>query len=67
MPLHTYVDAITGEIVTKEMAGQELQEYLASETEHYELLAQEAIIEERRKTLLDRLGITEDEARLLLS
>jgi len=66
MPLHTYIDAVTGETNTVEITGDELKAYLKSETEHNELLAKEAIIEERKQALLAKLGITEDEARLLL-
>jgi hypothetical protein len=66
MPLHTYIDAVTGQTTTVEMTGDELKAYLQSEAEHNELLAKEAIIEERRQALLVKLGITEDEAQLLL-
>lgn len=67
MPLHTYIDVITGETSTVEMTGDELAKHLASEAEHNELLAREAVVEEQRKALLTKLGITDDEAKLLLS
>lgn len=67
MPLHTYVNALTGETTTVEMTGDELAAYLASEKEHNKLLAKEAIEAAKRTALLEKLGITEDEAKLLLS
>jgi len=66
MPLHTYVNAITGETTTVEMTGDELAAYLASEKEHGELLAKEALIEQKKQALLEKLGITAGEAALLL-
>jgi hypothetical protein len=67
MPLHTYINAITGETSTVEMTGDELAEYLASQVEDNELLAKEAVKEQQRQAILDRLGITKEEASLLLS
>jgi hypothetical protein len=67
MPLHTYIDAITGQTTTVEIIGDELAAYLASEKKHNELLAKEAIEAAKRSALLEKLGITEDEAKLLLS
>lgn len=66
MPIHTYIDAITGESKTEEMKGDELAIYRKREQEHLELLAKEAEQSAAKKQLLDRLGITEEEARLLL-
>ena len=67
MPIHVYIDAVTNERKEIEMTGEELERYLASEAEHNELLAKEALIHKKRLEILDRLGITEDEAKLLLS
>jgi len=67
MPIHTYIDALTGETSAVEMTGDELARYIASENEHNQLLAKEAVIEQKRQALLEKLGITADEAALLLS
>lgn len=57
----------TGEIITREMTAQELAQYEADK-EANELLKAEAEAKAAQKAaMLDRLGITADEAKLLLS
>jgi predicted GIY-YIG superfamily endonuclease len=57
----------TGEIITREMNAQELAQYEADK-EANELLKAEAEAKAAQKAaMLDRLGITADEAKLLLS
>lgn len=67
MPIHVYINAETNERTEVEMTGEELTQYLASEAAHNKLLEEEAKIEQKRQAILDRLGLTADEARLLLS
>ena len=65
-PLTTIVNAETGETETREMNDAEFEAYQAVQTE----LADEATAKEKAKidkeALLARLGITEEEAALLL-
>lgn len=60
------VNAETGEVIDREMTSEEIAEKKAIDL----VIAQEqaVILEaaEKRQALLDKLGITEDEARLLL-
>jgi hypothetical protein len=57
----------TGEIITREMNAKELAQYEADK-EANELLKAEAEAKAAQKAaMLDRLGITADEAKLLLS
>jgi hypothetical protein len=56
-----------GSIVTREMTDEEFEQVLADEAFYNEL--KESIEEKKnqRIALLDKLGITEEEAKLLLS
>lgn len=66
-PTVTFHNTATGEIETREMNAAELVEHTAMK-ERYEKLAIEAQEKaEAKAALLDKLGITEDEAKLLLS
>ena len=57
----------TGEIITREMTAQELAQYEADK-ETNELLKAEAEAKAAQKAaMLDRLGITAEEAALLLA
>ena len=57
----------TGEIITREMNAEELAQYEADKKAN-ELLKAEAAAEAAAKAaILDRLGITEAEAKLLLA
>lgn len=57
----------TGEIETREMNDDELAQYEADQTA--EIARQEAIAAKaaEKAALLERLGLTQDEAKLLLS
>ena len=58
--------ANSGEVITS--ADISLEEILAAETTiQNEIEAKEAEAEAKRRALLDKLGITEEEAKLLLS
>lgn len=66
-PTVTFHNTETGEIETREMTSAELAEHTAMK-ERYENLAAEAQAKAQAKAeLLERLGITADEAKLLLS
>ena len=63
----TEIDATTGETINREATNQEIAElnYLAElETERQVAQEEKAAA---KSALLDKLGITEDEAKLLLS
>lgn len=59
-------NATTGEIVERDATEQEIAQRGADELAALELKKKEAAEITRRQDLLDRLGITQEEARLLL-
>jgi len=66
MKIHKIVNASTGEIIERPYTEEEMQEYesnliLKQEREELEQQRQEA-----RQEILDRLGITAEEAQLLI-
>ena len=66
-PKITIHNAETGEIIEREMNATELAQLEADKADSVsvrEAIAQKAM---RKAALLDKLGITEDEAKLLLS
>lgn len=67
MPIHTYIDAETGEATQVEMTGAELAEYEANTAQALEQLAKDKELSDKKIALFDKLGITEDEAALLLA
>lgn len=67
MTKHIYFDAITKEITEVEMSGAELVAYKKMVKETEALALKDKEVENKRLALLDRLGITADEAKLLLS
>ena len=56
----------TGETVDREMTDSEFADYQASEAIEAQRQAEAETKATQRQALLERLGITEDEARLLL-
>ena len=65
-PIKKIVDSSTGEEIEKEMTDEEYSEYIefiATVEEENKLTKQKEVA---RKKILDRLGLTEEEARLLL-
>lgn len=65
--LHKTIDAVTGEEITKPYTKAELDEVKASEAA---IAAKQAAAETKateKAALLAKLGITDDEAKLLLS
>jgi len=56
----------TGEIVEREMTKEELAVYKADQENTAKRLAEKAQAEAAKATLLERLGITAEEAALLL-
>ena len=59
-------NATTGEIVAREMNAEELAQYEADQAKAILEKAAEATKAADKAALLSKLGITEDEARLLL-
>jgi hypothetical protein len=64
-------DVETGEITKVDLTGDELAQYKTKEAAAKEAADKEAaelsVIKSNKAALLSKLGITEDEARLLLS
>ena len=56
----------TNEIVDREMTDDEFEKYQAGQAEQAIKLAEAEAKAAQKAALLERLGITEDEARLLL-
>ena len=56
----------TGKIVAREMNAEELAQYQADQAAAEAAAAEAAAKEAARQALLDKLGITADEAKLLL-
>ena len=65
------VDIISGTVETVDMTTEELKAYEAykakADAEIDLFITNQTASQAAKKTLLDKLGITEDEARLLLS
>ena len=57
----------TDEIVDREMTNAEFAQYEADEAKHKERQAEAEAKAQAKAALLERLGITQDEANLLLS
>lgn len=57
----------TDEVIDREMTDEEFQQYEIERIEFEQSLAQEEAKLVQRQALLNRLGITEEEAQLLLS
>ena len=66
-PMITIHNAETGEITTREMNAEELANYEADQAIESARLEAEATKAADKSALLNRLGITADEAKLLLS
>ena len=66
-PLTTIVNAETGETETREMDDLEFEAYQAIQTELADEATAKAKAEADKAALLAKLGITADEAKLLLS
>ena len=59
-------DISTDEVTDREMTDEEFDSYQASKAEELAAAAEEEAKLTAREALLDRLGITADEAKLLL-
>jgi len=57
----------TGEIIERQLNAQELAQYEVDEAKRLAALAEAEAKATKKAALLDRLGITEDEAKLLLA
>jgi hypothetical protein len=56
----------TDEIIDREMTAAEFKEFEASQLTNAKLQAEAKAKAEQRQAILDRLGLTADEAKLLL-
>ena len=66
-PIVTFHNLETNEIIEREMNATEFAQYELDQAASQALKAQEAAKVEAKATLLARLGITAEEAQLLLS
>lgn len=60
------VNVTTGETMERELTAEEIAQQVESESIIAAIKAEQAAKAQARQALLDRLGITEDEAKLLL-
>lgn len=60
-------DLSTDEVTDREMTADELEQFEAEQAEQAARLEAEATKAAEKAALLEKLGITEDEAKLLLS
>jgi hypothetical protein len=65
--IHKTIDAITGEVTEAPYSKAELDEVKANEKIDLAKAAEKAAKLAQKNALLEKLGITEDEAKLLLS
>ena len=66
-PIKRIYDCATGETIDREMNDDEFEQYEADQAIEIVRKAEVAAKAAAKAALLDRLGITEDEAKLLLS
>lgn len=57
----------TNEVIDREMTNAEFKQYEADQAAQAAALAQAELKAQAKSALLERLGITEDEAKLLLA
>jgi len=60
-------NATTGETIDREMTDEEYAAFLLMQTENEQKKLEEEARQASKNALLDKLGITEEEAKLLLS
>jgi len=65
-PIIRIHDLATDEIIDREMTNTEFAQYEIDQAKSLERQAEAATKETQRQVILDRLGLTSDEARLLL-
>ena len=65
-PIIRIHDLLTDEVIDREMNDAEFAQYEADQAAQAELAAAEAAKAAEKAALLERLGITADEAKLLL-
>lgn len=61
------VDAITGEEIQREMTDAEYSSFLENEKKSKDFAAEIIKQQEKKALLLERLGITDEEVKLLLN
>lgn len=62
----TEVNAITGEVVTRDYTEAEAEQRAKDLAKHAELIKAQAAKVAARQAVLDKLGLTQDEAQALL-
>lgn len=67
MTIHRIVNAETGEVIERPYTEEEMKEYESNLEAKQAELAQEQAKAEAKAALLAQLGITEEQAKLLLS
>lgn len=67
MPIIKIHNAETGEVIEREMTEAELEQHKKDEAEWAAIIAEREAKKSEKNQLLEKLGITEEEAKLLLS
>lgn len=65
-PMIRIHDIETDEVIDREMNDEEYDQYLTNQANYEKEEAEKLEAETKRNALLEKLGITEDEAKLLL-
>ena len=66
-PMISILNVETQEVIIREMNAEELAQYEADQLEATQAEAKALEAQAKREALLEKLGITEDEAKLLLA
>jgi hypothetical protein len=66
IPQIKIVNAETGEEIVRDMNAEELEQLQADKVSFENAIAAQAAKEAQRQAILDRLGLTADEAKLIL-
>ena len=67
MPIKTIVNCTTGETIEREMTEEEAIQFAKDQAEGNAEIEAKLARKAAKEALLEKLGITEDEAKLLLS
>jgi hypothetical protein len=67
MPIKTIVNCTTGETIEREMNEEEASQFAKDQAEGKAEIEAKIARKAAKEALLEKLGITEDEAKLLLS
>lgn len=61
------INCETGEVIEREMTKKEIDQQKIDKAKSDLFIEESSLINDKRKSILEKLGISEDEAKLLLS